>query len=250
MFHVQGDLVDRTRLSQCADLLMTTSPNVLIYSALDGWRRFMVESGREILGRALELARSVRRSVDEIPGLKVMHDELLHEEASHDLDEVQVLIDVSEWGVNGYQCADWLRENCRVDVGLSDHRRILATLSHADDEGTAARLLAALSELSRAAPDFETPPAIWQPSPDDLQLENRMLPRDAFFGDTEAVSLDEAPGRIAAEQITPYPPGIPVVVPGEVLDEAVVEYLRTGKNAGMNLPDAADDALETIKVVR
>lgn len=76
-----------------------------------------------------------------------------------------------------------------------------------------------------------------------------MLPRDAFFGDTESVSLDEAPGRIAAEQITPYPPGIPVVIPGEVLNEPVVEYLRTGKNAGMNLPDAADDALDTIKVV-
>ncbi len=250
VFHVQGDLVDRSRLSQCADLLMTTSPNVLVYSALDGWRRYMVESGREVLGRALELARSVRRSVDEIPGLNVMHDELLHAEASHDLDELQVLIDVDELGASGYQCADWLRENCRVDVGLSDHRRILATLSHADDAGTAGRLLDALRELSSAAGSFETPPKIRQPSPDDLQLENRMLPRDAFFGDTEAVSLDEAPGRIAAEQITPYPPGIPVVVPGEVLDDAVIEYLRTGKNAGMNLPDAADDALETIKVVR
>ncbi|WP_238420440.1 aminotransferase class I/II-fold pyridoxal phosphate-dependent enzyme [Gordonia sp. 'Campus'] len=248
--HVQGDLVDRSRLSQCADLLMTTSPNVLIYSALDGWRRHMVESGRELLGAALDLARSLRRSIDELPGFTVMHDELLHEEASHDLDELQVLIDVSDLGVSGYQCADWLREHRQIDVGLSDHRRVLATISQADDEKTAHRLLDALTDLGSAAASFDPPGLIVQPSPLELQLENAMLPRDAFFGDTESVPLDEAPGRVAAEQITPYPPGIPVVVPGEVLNEAVVEYLRTGKNAGMNLPDAADDALDTIKVVR
>ncbi|GAC53539.1 aminotransferase class I/II-fold pyridoxal phosphate-dependent enzyme [Gordonia amicalis] len=249
VFHVQGDLIDRSRLSRCADLLMTTSPSVPIYAALDGWRRYMVRSGREVLGRGLELARTVRRSVDEIDGLTVTHDELLREEASHDLDEMQVLIDVDGLGVSGYQCADWLREHHCVDLGLSDHRRILATISHADDEDTADRLLTALRDLASAADSFDPPREIRQPSPDELQLENRMLPRDAFFGDTESVSLDEAPGRIAAEQITPYPPGIPVVVPGEVLNEPVVEYLRTGKNAGMNLPDAADDALDTIKVV-
>ena len=250
VFHVQGDLIDRSRLSQCADLLMTTSPSVPVYSALDGWRRYMVESGREVLGRGLDLARRVRRAVDDIDGLTVMHDELLHEEASHDLDEMQVLIDVSELGISGYQSADWLRDQHCIDLGLSDHRRILATISHADDEDTADRLLSALRDLTCAADSFESPQKVHQPSPVELQLENRMLPRDAFFGDTERVSLDDAPGRVAAEQITPYPPGIPVVVPGEVLNESVVEYLRTGKNAGMNLPDAADDALDTIKVVR
>lgn len=250
VFHVQGDLIDRSRLSQCADLLMTTSPSVPVYSALDGWRRYMVESGREVLGRGLDLARRVRRAVDDIDGLTVMHDELLHEEASHDLDEMQVLIDVSELGISGYQSADWLRDRHCIDLGLSDHRRILATISHADDEDTADRLLSALRDLTCAADSFESPRKVHQPSPVELQLENRMLPRDAFFGDTERVSLADAPGRVAAEQITPYPPGIPVVIPGEVLNESVVEYLRTGKNAGMNLPDAADDALDTIKVVR
>jgi arginine/lysine/ornithine decarboxylase len=249
VFHVQGDLIDRSRLSQCADLLMTTSPSVPIYAALDGWRRNMVESGREIFGGGLELARHIRRSVDEMEGLIVMHDELLHEEASHDLDEMQVLIDVRDLGASGYQCADWLRSHHCVDVGMSDHRRILATISHADDEDTADRLLTALSDLASAAGSFDHPPAIHQPTPEELQLETRMLPRDAFFGDTERVPLDDAPGHVAAEQITPYPPGIPVVVPGEVLNDAVVEYLRTGKNAGMNLPDAADDDLDTIKVV-
>jgi arginine decarboxylase len=71
-----------------------------------------------------------------------------------------------------------------------------------------------------------------------------MLPRDAFFGPTELVAAEKATGRIAAEQITPYPPGIPAVIPGELLNEAVIDYLRSGVQAGMSLPDPADPKLE------
>jgi lysine decarboxylase len=79
-------------------------------------------------------------------------------------------------------------------------------------------------------------------------MEQARLPRDAFFGPAENVPVAEAAGRIAAEMITPYPPGIPAVLPGELLTEPVLEYLRTGLAAGMNLPDPADAELETIRV--
>lgn len=87
------------------------------------------------------------------------------------------------------------------------------------------------------------------PSLADLQLETVMLPRDAFFGSTELVPAQQAAGRIAAEQITPYPPGIPAVVPGERLNHAVIDYLRSGLTAGMPLPDASDASLERLRVV-
>jgi lysine decarboxylase len=80
-------------------------------------------------------------------------------------------------------------------------------------------------------------------------MEQARLPRDAFFGPTEDVPVGEAAGRIAAEMITPYPPGIPAVLPGERLTKAVLSYLTTGLAAGMNLPDASDPALRTIRVV-
>src|SRR5207237_61410 len=86
VFHVQGDLVDPARISACADLLMTTSPNVLVYTALDGWRRQMVEAGEELLGAALETARRLRGELDELPSLHVLEDELIRAEASHELD--------------------------------------------------------------------------------------------------------------------------------------------------------------------
>lgn len=249
VFHLQGDLVDQNRLSACADLLMTTSPNVLVYSAIDGWRRQMVEHGHELMGAALELADATRREIEQIDGVEVLDHELLGRQASHDLDRLQVLIDVSATGTSGYQASDWLRENCQLDLGMTDHRRVLATMSLADGADTAGRLVEALKLWRKAAHDFDPPPRVDLPSPDELELETVVAPRDAFFGPVEDVPVEHAAGRISAEQITPYPPGIPAVVPGERLNEAVLDYLRTGLVAGMNVPDPADPSLRTVRVV-
>jgi arginine/lysine/ornithine decarboxylase len=250
VFHVQGDLVDRQRLSKCADLLMTTSPNVLVYAAMDGWRRQMVESGHELFSAALQLASDTRGAIAQIPDVEVLDTELLGAEASHDLDRLQVLIEVAGTGCSGYQAADWLRENCQIDVGMSDHRRVLATLSFADDAESAWRLIDALWRWRTAASTFDPPPSIHLPSPNELELRTVMLPRDAFFGATEMVSFDKAAGRIAAEQVTPYPPGIPAIVPGEQLTEPIIDYLRSGAEAGMTLPDPVDPTMRTFRVVR
>ena len=81
-----------------------------------------------------------------------------------------------------------------------------------------------------------------------MQLDSVDLPRDAFFAAAEAVPVEDAVGRVAAERITPYPPGIPAVVPGERLTAEVLDYLLTGLRAGMVLPDGADPTLATIRV--
>ncbi|MEU7217754.1 aminotransferase class I/II-fold pyridoxal phosphate-dependent enzyme [Nocardia iowensis] len=248
VFHHQGDLIDAKHLSSCADLLMTTSPNVLLYSAIDGWRRQMVEQGHELLGNALRLAERARTDLAAIPDIEVMEDTLLGVEASHDLDRMQVLMDVSATGASGFQVADWLRENRRIDMGLSDHRRILATLSFADDKATIDALVDALAAW-RDQHEGHTAPEFRPPAPAELQLETVMLPRDAFFGAIDTVPFAESAGRIAAEQVTPYPPGIPVILPGELIDDAVIEYLRSGIDGGMNVPDPADSELKTIRVV-
>lgn len=248
VFHLQGDLVDTARLSACADLLMTTSPNVMVYAALDGWRRQMVEHGRELLGNALEFVRGLRDDIELIPDVEVLDDELLGNEASHDLDRLQILMDLSATGTSGYQAADWLRKHRQIDLGMSDHRRVLATMSFADDKQTGERLLDGLWAWRKAANDFESPPPIRLPSPSEIELETVQLPRDAFFGDVETVPAEKAVGCVSAEQLTPYPPGIPAVVPGERLNDAVIDYLRSGLAAGMNIPDAADTSLKTLRV--
>jgi arginine decarboxylase len=249
VFHLQGDLVDGDHLSKCADLLMTTSPNVMIYTALDAWRRQMVERGHGLLDAALSLAYDVRDRIGQLPDVDVMDAELLGDEASHDLDRLQVVMDVAATGTSGYQGVDWLREHCQLDLHIGDHRRMVATMSFADDGHTTDRLVDALAAWRRAADDFEPPPRVDLPSPHDLELETVIAPRDAFFGATEMVPADRAAGRIAAEQITPYPPGIPAVVPGEKLNDAVIDYLRSGADAGMTLPDPTDPQVREFRVV-
>lgn len=249
VFHVQGDLVDAAHLSMCADLLMTTSPNVLVYAALDGWRHQMVADGEELLTDALRLAGQVRTRIGTIDGVRFLDEEFLGEQASHDLDRLHVYIDVSELGITGYQAADWAREHCRVDFHVADHRRIEALLSISDDEHTAARLLRTVERLSAAAADLPHNQHIDLPEFRDLDLEPVILPRAAFFGPAEQVAAEQAAGRVAAEQLTPYPPGIPAVVPGERITAELVGYLRSGIAAGMAVPDATDSSLETFRVV-
>jgi arginine decarboxylase len=159
------------------------------------------------------------------------------------------VIDVSGLDANGYDTADWLREHHRLDMGLSDHRRVEATLSVADDDQTAARLLSALDALARDPAGLPQAEKVDLPNAQDLEAEPAMLPRDAFFAPKETVPARQAIGRIAAEQITPYPPGIPVIIPGERITAPILDYLRTGLAAGMQLPDPADPSLDTIRVV-
>jgi arginine/lysine/ornithine decarboxylase len=87
------------------------------------------------------------------------------------------------------------------------------------------------------------------PSSAELALEMRMLPRDAFFAEADPVPFDKTVGRVAAEMISPYTPGVPLIAPGEVISEPVLRYLRTGLDAGMFIYDAADPELRTIRVV-
>ncbi|WP_245707468.1 hypothetical protein [Pseudonocardia oroxyli] len=120
-------------------------------------------------------------------------------------------------------------------------------LTLGDDEDTVAPLLAALEALTTA--EFEPPREVDLPSPRALETDAVMLPRDAFFAPAEDVPAAKAVGRVCAEQVTPYPPGIPVLPPGECVTDEIVDYLRSGVRAGMVIPDAADPEIGTIRVV-
>lgn len=113
-----------------------------------------------------------------------------------------------------------------------DHRRISARITQGDDRETTGQLLKALRDLARGAPDLPRAPRVEVPSPAALRMEQAVLPRDAFFGPAESVPAAEAAGRTAAEIITPYPPGIPAVLPGERLTDPVLAYPRSGARRG------------------
>ncbi|MFJ8098489.1 aminotransferase class I/II-fold pyridoxal phosphate-dependent enzyme [Streptomyces griseofuscus] len=249
VFHLQGDLVQPEVLKQREDLLGTTSPNVLIYAALDGWRRQMAEHGRQLFDDALALARDTRARIDAVDGLRVHgREDFCGPGRAADMDPLQVIVDISALGTTGYAVADWIREHHQVNLHLSDHRRSSAQLTHADDQETADTLVAAVTDAVRHADSLRPARPVEVPDPGALRLEQAMLPRDAFFGRVEQVPWEKAAGRITAEMLTPYPPGIPAALPGERLTDDVLRYLRTGVEAGMVVPDAADTDVTTIRV--
>ncbi|BAJ26425.1 MULTISPECIES: ornithine decarboxylase [Kitasatospora] len=251
VFHLRGDLVAPDALKQREDLLGTTSPSVLVYAALDGWRRQMVQHGRDLYGAALALAADTRERIGALDGLRVHgRDDFCGPRLAADLDPLQVVVDVSGLGTTGYRAGDWLRSHHRLTLHVCDHRRISAQLTHADDPATADALLHGLRGLAAAADTLRPAARVRVPDPAELRLPQAALPRDAFFGPTEQVPPARAVGRIAAEMLTPYPPGIPAVLPGERLNHAVLDYLRTGLDAGMLVPDSADPDLATVKVAR
>src|SRR3954468_10703865 len=249
VFHLQGDRVDPDVLSAREDLLGTTSSSALIYLTLDGWRRQMAEDGKELLGAALERAVRVRRTIDDLPGLDLMGREVVRPGKAFDLDPLVMTMDVRGLGITGYQASEWLRAERHVDIGSADACRMSARITHADDDETERILLDALRALVENADSIERPPAVDLPAPRALELESVMTPRAAFFARVEQVPVDKAPGRIVAEMVSPYPPGVPVLAPGERITQEVLDYLLSGLRAGMLIPDAADPSLESLRVV-
>lgn len=247
--HQRGKLVDPAVLQTRADLLSTTSPSVLIYAGLDGWRRQMVQHGHELISAALDLAHRTRARIEDIDGLHVHGEEFTGPGHAFDRDPLHLVIDTTGLGVLGYRAADWLREVHHVNLHLSDHRRISAQLSHADDPDTVGALLNALCDLTVHAPELRGGPTVDAPAPDTLRLELVRPPREAFFGRAENVPASAAPGRISAEMLTPFPPGIPAVLPGERITRPVLDYLSSGVRAGMVIPDANDPELGRIRVL-
>jgi arginine decarboxylase len=249
VLHHQGELVDRAVLKARADLLGTTSPSVLIYAGLDGWRRQMAQHGRELMSAALDLAHQTRAQIEDIDGLHVLGDEFIGPGRAFDWDPLQIVVDTTGLGVLGYRAADWLRDTHHINMHMSDHRRVNALLTHADDTYTAGVLLNALRDLAAHASDLRSGPTIDVPAPEELRLELVHLPQEAFFGRAETVPVSAALGRISAEILTPYPPGIPVVLPGARISRPIMDYLTSGVQAGMVVSDASDPQLCRIRVL-
>ncbi|MEG8275166.1 aminotransferase class I/II-fold pyridoxal phosphate-dependent enzyme [Streptomyces sp. AHA2] len=249
VFHLQYDRVSPEVLKQREDLLGTTSASSLVFATLDGWRRQMVEQGHGLLETALRRVDRIRAAVADLPGLRPMGGEIVEEGLAASFDPLKLVIDVRKLGVSGMQAAEWLRTHRHVDVGGSDTCRISASITYADDDETEQVLVDALRGLVEHADSMERRPSVRLPEPATLELEQAMLPRAAFFAPVEHVPAERAAGRISAELVSPYPPGVPAIAPGEVITDEVVDYLRSGVEHGVLIPDAADPAVRTLRVV-
>lgn len=246
---VQGDRIDRERLHLAFDGFETTSTSSLLIASMDAARRAMATHGERLLGRTLELSRAAAIRIGEINGIELLGPVLDGRPGVRERDETKLVVDVTGLGITGYQAADWLYERRRVAAEAHDLHHLTFVLTVADDESTADRLVSAVRDLGGAAPalaDGELPSL---PPVSQLVGDYVMSPREAFLGRTRRVALEDAAGEIAAEPVSPYPPGVPLLVPGQRVHEGHIAFLRTGLEAGMVIKGASDATLEQMRVV-
>ena len=238
--------VDFSRVQKAASLLQTTSPNYLLLASLDIARLQMATEGRERIERAIDLSHGLRRSIRELPGLSCLGPECVGTAGAAGLDPTKLTVSVRSLGISGLEAERILRHRCKIQCELSDPGNLLFILSMADTKQEANRLLDGLSYLSRRCHGKETPLPLPPPCPPALQ---RLSPREAFWAPTETVAVNKAAGRISAEQISFYPPGIPVLCPGEEISAERIRYIRELQAMGCRVTGPADPTLQTIETI-
>lgn len=254
LLHVRGNRVDPARLKAALQVIHTTSASYLLLASLDAARMQMALEGRTLLDRALALAGAIREAVNAIPGLYAFGPEVLGRPGASGLDPTKVTITVRGLGLTGQQVEMILRYRYGIQVELSDLYNVLLIVGFGNTEGEARHLVAALKEIAAdrdrhrtkaAARLLERAAKLGMPPLPELSL----LPREAFFAPSTPVPLEDAAGRVAAEIVTCYPPGIPIICPGERVTPEIVEYLAIMRAAGFRISGPRDPALRTLQVL-
>jgi arginine decarboxylase len=254
MLHVKGPRVDRARLRASFQYLATTSPSYLLLASLDACRRNMALNGYELVDYAIDLAGHLRDSVNEISGLYAFGNEALGRPGATDLDPTKVTITVRELGITGYQAEKYLRERFNIQVEMSDLYNVLIIVSFGNTLTDVSRLLKGLKSLTDAVSSGELTKDLLvtqQFIPELPPLPAMaLLPRDAVESPWERVTLEEAVGRISSEVVTVYPPGIPILYPGEIIGPDTISYLQMVRALAFGISGPADLTLNTLRVVK
>lgn len=251
MLHVQGDRVDRERLQVALQLTQSTSPNYLLLASLDAARYQMATEGEALLSQTLALAQTLRARLAQIPGLRVVAtSDVTHYASVRDLDLSRITIDVAALGMTGLEADEILNDTLGVTVELAELRHLTLVVSLGNTPMDGARCIEGFRQLvaqGRSDPLALPPVRLATRPPVTLPP---MSPRDAFFAPTATLSATTALGHLSAETLSPYPPGIPVLMAGEVITAEAITHLNTVAQQGGYITGASDPTLATLKVIR
>jgi arginine decarboxylase len=250
MIHLGHDsLIEESVVDRSVTLIESTSPNSLLFGSLDAARRSAAVNGRELLGETLAALRRVRDAVREIPGLEVLDERLAGAPGVFDYDPLRLAVDVRGTSASGFELARLVREQSDVLLELAGENVLVAVFGMGEPAGLAAKRV--IGALRQAVDTIAEQPGAPDPSefaPPPPWGELVMTPREAFLGPQEVVATAEAVGRVAAESLAAYPPGIPNVLPGERLTAETLEYIEQTLAHGGSLRGASDRELRTLRV--
>jgi arginine decarboxylase len=249
ILNVREGLVSPKRVQAILSMLTTTSTSYLLLASLDVARKRLATEGRALIEYTIRLAEQTRAQINEIEHLRCVGREILGTSATYDMDPTKLIISVKDLGITGYDVEKWLREKFNIEVELSDLYNILCIVTPGDTEDDLNKLVAALQELAtnfKDQADMNVDTSVLLPDIPVLAL----TPRDAFYAETEVVPFDESAGRIIAEFVMVYPPGIPIFIPGEIITEENLTYIKKNVEAGLPVQGAEDYELKSLRVIK
>lgn len=247
ILHVKGDRVDVDRLKFMLQALQTTSPSYIFMACMDILRDTMQRQGKELLDQLISYNLKLRKRLNRIDGITLLDDNYVGRNHIHDVDITKLLINVSSMGMTGLEAEEMLRKNHNIQVEMSDLQNILCITTVADSPDMFQRLGQALDFMSREHSDVikQQDTHIFLPL-----LKQKLSPRQCFYSIIESIETDNAIGRICAERIAIYPPGIPFICPGEQITQDVIDYINMIKSTDVAVYGAKDATLNTIRVVK
>lgn len=243
---MRSGILDPSYMKTTLNLTQTTSASYLLMTSIDIARKQLATRGKDILGRLLEIVRDAKAQLNEIDGLYAFGSELVGSPGVFDFDDTKLGVNVRELGLSGYDAEKLLRKEYNIQVELADMYNILAITAVGDTEESIGALVAAIKGLAKH-----------HRNGDVREITRGMLtnpeivvsPRDAYYSSKKPVKLEESIGCVSGESIMAYPPGIPLVTPGEMITREIVEYAKLLKAEKCMLQGTQDPYVDTILVL-
>ncbi len=249
MLHVRGDLVDHDRVEVVNRMLQSTSPSCLLRASIDVARMQMATEGEALLTTAIELAEEARARVGDHPLLSCLDKRLIGSHGVVDFDPTRLSVNVISTGYTGYEVEKKLFSDHAVTMEMADYANVLANVTMGHRKADLDQFVEALHTIANSPSEHAVKPQGFVERALYEVPEQVMSPGEAFHAPQQRVPLTESVGRISAEMAATYPPGIPVVVPGERLTPALVDHLTAQVAAGGRIVGPQDPRLERIQVV-
>lgn len=240
-----GPSMSEGHIRQMINLTQTTSGSYLLMASLDISRRNLALRGRADFARVVDLAEYARKEINEIGGYDAYSRELINGDSVFDFDVTKLSIYTYGIGLAGIEVYDLLRDEYDIQTEFGDLGNLLAYVSIGDRKQEIERLVGALAEVKRRFQKKGT----WMQVPEYLSPHVVVTPRDAFYASKESLPIAETKGRVCSEFVMCYPPGIPILAPGEEITEDILKYIEYAREKGCSLTGSEDPDVQHLNVV-
>lgn len=244
-FLLIGENMDEGYPRQIINLSQTTSGSYLLMASLDVARSNLALNGKEIFDKVLNMATYARGEINKIGGYTAFGTEIINGDTVYDFDETKLSIHTRDLGLAGIEVYDILRDEYRIQIEFGDIGNVLAIISVGDRDLELERLIGSLSEIKR----LKSGSPIVMLDHEYIDPIVKMSPQEAFYSKSTSLPLNDTEGRISSEFVMAYPPGIPILAPGELITREILEYIKFAKEKGCKMTGTKDMEMNFISVV-